>query len=46
VTTKHIETPWVYVLVGGLCVICGTVLPSFGVTLGIVNQLPRDDRPA
>lgn len=46
VTTKHIDLPWVYVLVGGLFVICGTVLLSFGVTLGIVNQLPRDDRPA
>ena len=42
VTTMHIQTPWIYVLVGGLCVISGTVLVSLGVTLGIVNHLPRD----
>jgi len=45
VTTRHIQLPWVYVLVGGLFVICGTVLLSFGVTLGIVNQLPAADYP-
>jgi glycosyltransferase involved in cell wall biosynthesis len=41
-TTGTIQAPWVYVLVGGLCVISGTVLVCFGVTLGIVNHLPRD----
>ena len=43
--TLHITAPWVYVLVGGLCVIWGTVLVSFAVTLGIVNHLPRHERP-
>ena len=42
VTTRTIQTPWVYVLVGGLAVISGTVLVCFGVTLGIVNHLPRE----
>jgi glycosyltransferase involved in cell wall biosynthesis len=45
VTTRTIQTPWVYVLVGGLAVISGTVLVCFGVTLGIVNHLPRE-KPA
>ncbi|MBI3551235.1 MAG: glycosyltransferase family 2 protein [Elusimicrobia bacterium] len=40
-TTRHIQTPWVYVLTGGLCVISGTVLAAFGVTLGLVAHLPR-----
>lgn len=44
VTTRTIQVPWVYVLVGGLCVISGTVLACFGVTLGIVNHLPREQR--
>lgn len=44
-TTLHIKTPWVYVLVGGLCVISGTLLLCFGVTFGIVNQLPREEAP-
>jgi hypothetical protein len=39
--TRTIQTPWVYVLVGGLFVVCGTILACFGVTLGIVNHLPR-----
>jgi glycosyltransferase involved in cell wall biosynthesis len=43
-TTRTIQTPWVYVLVGGLFVISGTALACFGVTLGIVNHLPREDR--
>lgn len=41
VTTLKIQTPWIYILAGGLLVISGTVLASFGVTLGIVNHLPR-----
>lgn len=45
VTTKHIQTPWVYVLVGAFAVIVGTVALSFGVVLGIVNHLPRRGRP-
>jgi hypothetical protein len=39
-TTRHIQTPWVYVLTGGLCVILGTVFAAFGVTLGLVAHLP------
>jgi glycosyltransferase involved in cell wall biosynthesis len=39
-TTRHIHTPWVYVLTGGLCVIIGTVLFAFGVTIGLVAHLP------
>jgi glycosyltransferase involved in cell wall biosynthesis len=40
-TTRHIQTPWIYVLTGGLCVISGTVLSAFGITLGLVAHLPR-----
>lgn len=32
---------WVYVLTGALLVISGTVLVSFGITLGVVANLPR-----
>lgn len=40
-TTRHIQTPWVYVLTGGLLVILGTVLAAFGITSWIVEHLPR-----
>ncbi len=40
-TTRHIQTPWIYVLTGGLCVISGTVLVAFGVTLDLVAHLPK-----
>jgi glycosyltransferase involved in cell wall biosynthesis len=39
-TTRHIQTPWVYVLTGGLCVIVGTMFAAFAVTLGLVAYLP------
>lgn len=47
VTTRTIQAPWIYVLVGALAVISGTVLVCCGVTLGIVNHLPRErpERP-
>jgi hypothetical protein len=41
VTTRTIQTPWVYVLTGGLCVIVATVLVCFAVTLWLFEHLPR-----
>lgn len=41
VSHGSIQTPWVYVLAGGLCVIVATVLVSFGVTVWLVEHLPR-----
>ena len=43
-TTRTIQTPWVYVLTGGLCVIVGTVLAAFGVTFWLVEHLPRAEK--
>jgi hypothetical protein len=39
-SSGHIAAHWVYVLTGGLAVISGTLLFCFGVTLGLVGQLP------
>lgn len=41
-SSGHITTPWVYVLTGGLAVILGTVLVSFGITLTLVGHLPSE----
>jgi len=38
----RITTHWVYVLTGGLAVICGMVLFSFGVTMGLARHLPAN----
>lgn len=41
ISTRTISTHWIYVLTGSLAVISGTVLGSFGITLGLVRHLPR-----
>ncbi len=41
VSTRTISTHWIYVLTGSLLVISGTVLWSFGITLGLVRHLPQ-----
>ncbi len=43
-SSGHITIPWVYVLTGGLAVILGTVLVSFGITLSLVRHLPSVER--
>lgn len=44
VSSGRITIHWIYVLTGSLVVICGTVLASFGVTMGILGYLPEAAR--